>query len=98
MEYLAELSHLPLDAIKQALAPGTVIRWTDAGEYRRQVETAISAQRAKIEQLLRGLESAGVLTPDEADALQLRIVINPDDERQEGRALPDMPPVPVRPN
>jgi hypothetical protein len=96
LEYLAQLSHLPLSAIKEALAASTVIGWRNASDYRSQVETAISAQRAGIGQLLEKLQSAGGFAPDEANALQLRILIEQDDQRKAGPALPNLLPVPVR--
>lgn len=89
---------MPLDAIKQALTPASVVAWTGAIEYRRQVHAAISAQRVEIEHLVKSLRSAGVLTPGEADAWQPKIVIDPDDPRKNGRALLDLPPVPARGN
>ena len=98
LEYLAALSYLPLGAIKRALAPTTVTRWTNANAHRSQVEAALSAQRAVIEQLLEKLQSAGVLAPDEANALQLEILIEQDDQRKAGPALPKLLPVPVRAN
>ena len=95
LEYLAQLSYLPLRAIQEALAASTVIRWRSASDYRSQVETALSAQRTGIERLLEKLRSAGVLAPDEADALELRILIEQDDQRKGGPALPNLLPVPA---
>jgi hypothetical protein len=98
LEYLAELSGQGLDEIEQALEPSIVIRWTNAKGYRTQVEAALSAQRAAIDRLLQTMEGAGVLRPDEADALQLQIVIEQDDQRKAGPALPEFIPVRVRSN
>ncbi len=52
LEYLAALSYLSLNTIKQALAPATHIRWTNLTDYRNQVNAAISAQRVCIQLLL----------------------------------------------
>ncbi len=95
MEYLAELGRLPLRAIKLALTPSTVIQWAGAKAYKQQVSTAVHAQLLAIQQLLSGLKSAEVLTPEEAEALKLRIFIDPDDQRKSGAALPDFAPVPA---
>jgi len=95
LEYLAELGRLPLRAIKLALTPSTVIQWAGAKAYKQQVSTAVHAQLRAIQQFLSGLKSAEVLTPEEAEALKLRIFIDPDDQRKSGAALPDFAPVPV---
>jgi len=96
LEYLAALSYLSLNTIKQALAPSTQMRWTNLTDYRNQVNAAICAQRVGIQRLLEKLQSAGALAPDEADALQLEILIEQDDQRQAGPALPNLLPVPAR--
>jgi hypothetical protein len=98
LEYLASLSYLPLETITQALTPRTTIRWTNAGRYQNEVANATSGQRLAIEHVLHELQNAGALTPDETAALQLSIMIEPEDQRQTGEALPDLPPVPVREN
>jgi hypothetical protein len=54
----------------------------NANDYRNQVETAISAQRALIAQVSQALQRTGVLTPDEAARLNLNISIEQDDERK----------------
>ena len=96
LKYLAALSYLSLNTIKQALAPSTQIRWTNLTDYRNQVNATISAKRVGIQLLLEKLQSAGALTQDEADALQLEILIEQDDQRKAGPALPNLLPVPAR--
>jgi len=95
LDYLAELSRLSPDTIKQALAPSTIIQWTAPDAYSSQVEAAVSAQQAAILQLLESLHSGGGLEHEEADALQLRILIDQVDQRKNGEALPNLMPVPV---
>ncbi len=95
LEYLAELSGLPLGAIKQAAEATTSIQWSNASAYRSQVAAALTAQRAAIGQVLESLEAGDVLGRDEAEALQLRILIDQEDQRKMGEALPSLLPVPV---
>ena len=63
---------------------------------RSRLSDLICAQRVGIQRLLEKLQSAGALAPDEADALQLEILIEQDDQRQAGPALPNLLPVPAR--
>jgi len=97
LQYLAELGRLPLDVVKQALTPSTIIRWAGAAAYRSEVQAATTAQAVAIKQLMKSLESAEVLTPAETAAMELNISIEPDDQRKTGSALPDMPPVSIAP-
>ena len=95
MEYLAQLSGAPLSGVKQVLAPFTVIQWTNLSDYQAQVKAAIGSQRSAIAGILENLQTAGLLEPGEITALQLEIVIDQEDQRKAGAALPDLLPVPV---
>ena len=93
LEYLAQFMNKAPASLPFSVRPRITIAWSNAEAYRAEVEAFLQQQRILFHMLANDLRTRQWMTPDEEQAVRMRIVVEVSDFRDNpSRPLPALSP------